>query len=93
MLRDKLDKNEIVVNELVGGDVSHLALFLEMIYSIDFYKCEWERRPKHGYSKGHTYMDNLHKTMVHYYFEAGEVDKGEKKFDALMVEAMSNELG
>ena len=44
MLRDKLDENETVVKQLVGGDLSQLAPSSEIIYSNDFKKCGWARR-------------------------------------------------
>lgn len=58
----------------------------------EYFISGWAEIPKHGKTKGHTYLTEEHKEMITQFFEDGERDKGLKMSAALMVEAMKSNV-
>ena len=70
--------------------VAPLDVRCEVSYT-DYFWHGWAARPKHGHTKGHTYMTPEYKKLIKQYFMVGANDKGKKMSAALMFEALQVE--
>ena len=91
MLKKKIDSDEVIINTLKSVPIFENVSLSTTDWSKNYFKKGWARRPTHGKTKGHTYMNDSHKEMIMKYFEEGNKDKGKKKSAALMIEAMKEE--
>ena len=91
ILRRKIDNEEVIINTLKSDYQLENVSQRTTDWSKNYFKRGWARRPKHGKTKGHTYINDNHKEMIKRYFEEGNKDKGQKKLAALMIEVMKVE--
>ena len=87
MLKQQFDNNKTFVS-MQRSDVSHIIPCPLRCFSKDYFNSGWAQKPKHGKTKGHSYITADHKQTVSKFFEDGEKDNGMKKSAALMLEAM-----
>ena len=92
MLQKKIENEDIVINTLRSDfECADISSTNNNNWCNIYFERGWARRPKHGKTKGHNYMNDDHKEMIKGYFEEGNKDKGKKKSAALMIEAMKSE--
>ena len=71
ILRTKLDNEELIIRKL-SSSITHVAPPpISAYWSDKYFGLGWTSRPRHGTTKGHTYITAEHKEMISNFFILG----------------------